>query len=67
MARKKTETELAFADAQDVARTAVNLKHRINARRERIRALEELTERFNSAVVEGRTFELNPGQYFDEA
>lgn len=65
--KRLTEAELFRADAIEVARTAINLKHRIAARRERNDVLPDLEETINGAITGGKPLELSAADLFNAA
>lgn len=65
MPRRRDETELARADAIDVTRTMVRLKHRIEMRHELNNLEADLNKQFDEAIVQGKPFELDAGQILE--
>lgn len=65
--RKLTNGELAKRNALKVARTAIRLKHSIEADNEMNEFLPALEEQIDSAITGGKRLEISAGRLFEAA
>lgn len=65
MAKFMTQQDINRAAVLNGYRTAIRLKHKLNADEEIARVIPEVEERINQALQNGEEIELNPGEVFD--